>query len=183
MTATQVSAPAGRELQTAVGAIRATFPGRRTWRTRDGDLAARKGGCPPPGAHARGRSLAELTHAIETVLTTGLPPALAPAEQAALGQLTAAATPLPVRAICGATGLHLTATAKSLASLRTRGLATRHRRGRGWLCTHATPANNTGERQPGGHDGLDTRGGTNVHGVPDADGGHRPGGVREHDSQ
>src|SRR6266702_2489369 len=111
MTATQVSAPAGRELQTAVGAIRATFPGWRTWRTRDGDLAARKGGCPPPGAHARGRSLAELTHAIETVLTTGLPPALAPAEQAALGQLTAAATPLPVRAICDATGLHLTATA------------------------------------------------------------------------
>ncbi len=67
------------QLPTTIGAA---FPGWRAWRTRDGELASREGGSPPQCAHARGESLAELTHAIEAVIKAG-PPPLRPAERAA----------------------------------------------------------------------------------------------------
>ncbi len=132
ITGSQVSRPDDSELATAIAA----FTGWRAWRTRDGELAAREGGCPPAGAHARGPSLAELTHAIEAAINAGPPPSLRRAERAALDVLTAAPAPLRVRAVPGAAGLHLSPTAKALTALHGRGLATRHRDGRTWL----TPA-------------------------------------------
>ncbi len=116
-----------------------TCPGWRAWRTRDGALAARKGGSPPAGPHARGGTQAGLSAAIQTAITTGLPAALRPAEDAALGALTAAPGPLPVRAVSGASGLHIATAARVLAALHARGLVTRRRRGRGYRYAPAAP--------------------------------------------
>jgi IclR helix-turn-helix domain len=142
-----VSSPDDNETLAAIGAV---FPGWRAWRTRDGDLAAREGGSPPARAHARGESLAELTHAIETAITAGPPPNLCPAERVTLDALMAAPARLPVRAVSDITGLHLTATARTLATLHARGLATRHRDGRSWLYTRATAGSQPRESQPPG---------------------------------
>ncbi len=131
-----------------VTAIAAAFPGWRAWATRGGGLAARKGGAPPAGAHARGTSLAELTSAIEAAIKDGPPRSLRPAEQATLDVLAAAPTPLRVRAISDATGLHINTVAKALAALRDCGLAARHRDGHAWLYTCATPASHPGQSQP-----------------------------------
>jgi len=130
MTAMHLSAQDNSELATAIDAA---YPGWRAWRTRDGDLAARKGGSPPTGAHARGGSLAELTRAIEAAITAGPPPVLRPSERAALDVLEAAPASLRVRTVVGTTGLHISTTATALGSLHSRGLTTRRRDGRSWL--------------------------------------------------
>ena len=120
MTAMHVSAQDDSGLATA---INAAYPGWRAWRTRDGDLAARKGGSPAVGAHACGGSLAELTRAIEAAITAGPPPVLRPTEQAALDVLGAAAAPLRVRTVVDTSGLHISTTATALASFHSRDLA------------------------------------------------------------
>ena len=143
-----VSTPDGIELATA---IHIAFPGWRGWRTRDGDLAARKGGSPPGVAHARGRSLPELLCGIEMVITAGLPPVLRAPEQAALDVLTAAPAPMRIRAVSDAAGLHLSATTKALTTLYDRGPAARRRNGRTWLYTCAVASEDDGDHlQRGG---------------------------------
>ncbi len=139
--------PGGRPDDSELAAAIAAFTGWRAWRTRDGGLAARKGGSPPPGAHARGSSVTELTHAIEAAIKVGPAPSLRPAEQAVLDVLIAAPAPRRVRAVSDATGLHSNTTAKALAALHERGLAARRRDGHAWLYTCATAASPPGEGQ------------------------------------
>src|SRR6266536_1844928 len=108
-----VSAAAGLAARSAVpvpddstvfAAIQASYPGWRVWRTDDG-LAARQGGTPPPGPHARGDTAAELMRGIEYVIRTRASHPRGPAirlrrsEQAALGTLKAAGAPMS-RGLC-----------------------------------------------------------------------------------
>ena len=71
--------------------------------------------------------------AIEAFIKAGPAPVLRPPEQAALEVRKAAGVPLRIRAVADAAGVHLSATAKALAALHDRGLATRRRDGRSWL--------------------------------------------------
>ena len=130
-----MTAPATARLgnRALAATVHAAFPGWRAWSTSDGNLAARQGGAPPPGTHAHGASLPELFRAIQTASTASPPPVLRPAEQAVLDVLAGAPTPLPIRGVSDAAGQHLSATAKALAALRHRGLATRRRDGRAYL--------------------------------------------------
>ncbi|MGE5288470.1 MAG: helix-turn-helix domain-containing protein [Micromonosporaceae bacterium] len=97
-----------------------------------GELAAREGGTPPAGPHARAATPAELLHAIDDAIRAGQPPALRAIEQTVLDTLKASAERLPARAISDISGVALPATATTLASLHTRGLVTRRRNGRAW---------------------------------------------------
>ncbi len=141
-----VSAPAGLAARSAVpvpddstvfAAIQASYPGWRVWRTDDG-LAAREGGTPPPGPHARGDTAAELLRGIEYVIRTRASHPRGPAirlrrsEQAALGTLKAAGAAMSARAVSDASGLALTTATTALGGLRARGVVTRRRNGGVW---------------------------------------------------
>ncbi len=115
--------------------VAATCPGWRTWRTRDGALAARKGGT-PPGVQARGVTVAELIASIAAFEAAGEPsgPVLRPKERAVLAALEDATGPMTARDILDTSGVALSSTANALAVLRCQGLVRRRRKGRAWLC-------------------------------------------------
>src|SRR6266540_5787867 len=140
-----VSAPAGLAARSAVpvpddstvfAAIQASYPGWRVWRTDDG-LAAREGGTPPPGPHARGDTAAELLRGIEYVIRTRASHPRGPAirlrrSEQALGTLKAAGAAMSARAVSDASGLALTTATTALGGLRARGVVTRRRNGGVW---------------------------------------------------
>jgi len=127
-----VITPSERTLAAVVGQA---FPGWRAWRQPDGVLAARRGGSPPAGAHARGATPGELLDAIKAGRAPA--PDLRPPEATALAALSAAAGPRTARQVSDASGLAASTAAKALASLRARGLVARRRGQRGsW---HYTP--------------------------------------------
>ncbi len=111
----------------------------------EGEFAARKGGTAPPGAQARGRTLAELMGEIAAAVQAGddgsAPlPVLRLHEQAVFTALQAAIGPLSARAVSDASGVPISTTARALATLCTYGLVIRYREGRVWLYTYAATA-------------------------------------------
>ncbi len=112
----------------------------RAWRTRDGALAARKGGT-PPGVQARGATVAELTAAIAGAGPVGQPPGPGPRSanyRAVLAAIDGAdRPPLTARAIAGKSGLALSTAVYALGILCAQGVTERRRDGHLWLYQRA----------------------------------------------
>ncbi len=144
-----VSTPSERTLAAVVGQA---FPGWRAWRQPDGVLAARRGGSPPAGAHARGATPGELLDAIKAGRAPA--PDLRAPEAAALAALSAAAGPRTARQVSDASGLAASTAGKALAGLRARGLVARRRGHRGsWHYTPVTGAAQSGQASGPAADG------------------------------
>ena len=107
--------------RTLAAVVERAFPGWRAWRQPDGVLAARRGGWPPAGAHARGATLGELLRAVKAASAPA--PNLPPTEATALAALPAAAGPRTARQVSGASGLPTSTAVKALASRHARGLS------------------------------------------------------------